>query len=84
MSGSTRIQKGIDELIDDLPHLDFDFDSAEIFGRIRAQSILNGKIVAAQDLMIAAVALRHDFTLVTHNTKDFASIPDLRVEDRLV
>jgi tRNA(fMet)-specific endonuclease VapC len=34
--------------------------------------------------MIASVALVHDLTLVTHNTKDFENIPDLRVEDWLM
>ena len=35
------------------------------------------------DLMIAAVALVHDLTLVTNNTKDFQNIPGLRLEDWL-
>jgi len=33
--------------------------------------------------MIAAVALVHDLTLVTHNTADFRPIPGLRLEDWL-
>jgi tRNA(fMet)-specific endonuclease VapC len=35
------------------------------------------------DLMIAFVALVHDLTLVTHNTADFQSIPQLRLQDWL-
>lgn len=31
----------------------------------------------AFDLVIAATALEHDLELVTHNTKDFADIPNL-------
>ena len=33
------------------------------------------------DLCIAATTLEHGCTLVTLNTKDFESIPNLRVED---
>ena len=33
------------------------------------------------DLLIAATALRHDAVLVTRNTKHFARIPNLRLED---
>lgn len=35
------------------------------------------------DLLIAATALAHDLTLVTHNTHDFAHVPGLRVVDWL-
>jgi predicted nucleic acid-binding protein len=33
------------------------------------------------DLQIAAVALRHDLTLVTHNSREFSRIAALRLED---
>ncbi len=35
------------------------------------------------DLMIAAVALVHNLTLVTNNTADFQSVPGLRLDDWL-
>jgi len=35
------------------------------------------------DLLIAAVALLHDLTLVTHNTRDFQGISGLRLENWL-
>jgi len=34
-------------------------------------------------LFIAATALVHDLTLITHNVKDFQHIPDLLIEDWL-
>jgi tRNA(fMet)-specific endonuclease VapC len=42
-----------------------------------------GIVVDAADLMIASVALVHDLTLITNNTADFRSIPDLRLDDWL-
>lgn len=33
------------------------------------------------DLLIACVALSHGATLVTRNTKDFAGIPNLKLEN---
>jgi tRNA(fMet)-specific endonuclease VapC len=33
------------------------------------------------DLQIAAIALHHGLTLVTHNTREFSRIPQLRLVD---
>jgi tRNA(fMet)-specific endonuclease VapC len=35
-------------------------------------------------MLIAATALLHGLTLVTHNTRDFANVPGLTVVDWLV
>lgn len=32
-------------------------------------------------MKIAAIALAHDTTLLTRNTRDFARVPDLKFED---
>jgi tRNA(fMet)-specific endonuclease VapC len=63
--------------------IDFDRRCAGVFGRLRIESQRNGTNPDALDLMIAAVALEHDLTLVTHNTKHFTPIPGLRIEDWL-
>ena len=44
-------------------------------------SIRKGKKVKTPDAIIAATALAHHFTLITHNTKDFKSIQGLKLID---
>jgi tRNA(fMet)-specific endonuclease VapC len=55
----------------------FDEGSSHIFTSLRRKRIRIGTI----DLRIAAIALRKDWTLLTRNTVDFESVPNLRVED---
>jgi len=38
-----------------------------------------GRPIETGDAWIAASALRHDATLLTHNAKDYADIPNLRI-----
>ena len=71
------------DLLPDLTVLDFDAKCAEAFGRVRGQLLQKGISVSRVDLMIGAVALVHNLTMVTHNTADYASIPGLRLEDWL-
>jgi tRNA(fMet)-specific endonuclease VapC len=56
----------------------FDDASAEVCGRIRADVAATGKTIGPNDLKIAAIALAHGLTLVTHNTKEFSSVAGLR------
>ena len=37
--------------------------------------------ISRGDLLIACIALAHDATLVTRNVKDFAKIPNLKIEN---
>ena len=59
----------------------FDDDAAEIYGRIRATLAVQGTQIGPNDLMIAAIALAKDLTLVTHNTREFSRVEGLRWED---
>ena len=74
----------IADLLDDVEVLPFDRACAERFGRVRGSLMRQGISVPTPDLMIAAVALVHDMTLVTHNTVDFQNVPDLRLVDWLI
>ncbi len=39
------------------------------------------RCVSPYDLQIAAIALTHDLTLVTHNVREFNRVQDLNIED---
>ncbi|MBI3269060.1 MAG: type II toxin-antitoxin system VapC family toxin [Planctomycetes bacterium] len=70
-----------EDLLPDLSVLPFDSACAKMFGRVRADLLRRGKPGNCLDLMIAAAALAHDLTLVTHNTDDYNHVPGLRLED---
>jgi tRNA(fMet)-specific endonuclease VapC len=72
-----------DDPLPDVTVLDFDSNCAKCFGNIRGESLTRGYSQSRLDLMIACVALVHDLTLVTHNTRDYLNIPGLRLDDWL-
>ncbi|MBW4552421.1 MAG: type II toxin-antitoxin system VapC family toxin [Aphanocapsa sp. GSE-SYN-MK-11-07L] len=61
--------------------LPFDDLGAATFGVIRSQLEANGTPIGAYDLQIAAIALAHNLTLVTHNTREFGRVDELQIED---
>lgn len=61
--------------------LPFDDAAADIYGGLRATLERAGIPIGAYDLQIAAIALAHDCTLVTHNTREFARVPGLLRDD---
>jgi tRNA(fMet)-specific endonuclease VapC len=61
--------------------LSFDEAAADEFGRIRAYLELAGTPIGPYDMQIAAIAVVHGLIIVTHNTKEFGRIPDLKIED---
>ena len=79
----SRIVSAIADLRQAVHVLPFDEPCAETLGRIRGAQLRQGVSYASIDLLIAATALVHDLTLITHNTKDFQRIPNLRIEDWL-
>ena len=63
--------------------LDVDEVVARKFGEIRAGLLDAGRRAPEMDLLIAATALVHGLTLVTHNTRDYARVPGLALADWL-
>ena len=73
----------IADLLEDVRVLEFDHACAEQFGKVRGTLLRRGISIPTADLMIGAVALVHDLTLVTNNTADFKSIPGLQLAEWL-
>lgn len=61
--------------------LPFGDAAALVYGRIRAELEQAGTPIGPNDLMIAAIALANGLTLITHNTREFGRVPDLKIED---
>lgn len=57
----------------------FDADASGHFARLVKQKGI--KKTGLADLLIACVALAHDATLVTRNTKDFQAVPNLKLDN---
>lgn len=68
-------------LLDTLRMFPFDWDSALKAASIRTHLEKLGKKIGPYDLQLAGQALALDLTFVTHNTKEFSRVPDLRLED---
>jgi tRNA(fMet)-specific endonuclease VapC len=73
----------IADLFQEVAVLDFDSACAGQFGKVQGGLLRRGITISVADVMIAAVALAHNLTLVTHNTADFQNIPGLRLDDWL-
>lgn len=59
--------------------LSFGAEAVRHFDRLRADKA--ARQTDRNDLLIACVALAHDATLVTRNTKDYANVPGQAVEN---
>jgi tRNA(fMet)-specific endonuclease VapC len=61
--------------------LTFDAMDAQEAGDIRARLRRAGTPIGPDDILIAAQARRRNALLVTANTREFAQVPGLRIED---
>jgi len=61
--------------------LAFDEASADPYAQTRCQLEKTGQPIGPYDLQIAAIALQHNLTVVTHNVGEFSRVTGLKVED---
>lgn len=59
----------------------FDVEDGKEAANIRASLERIGKPIGSHDILIAARARRRNAVLVTANTREFARVPGLRIED---
>ncbi len=67
----------------DLDILPFDTGAGAHYGEIRHALARRGRMIGANDLLIAAHARSAGATLVTNNEGEFRRVPELRVENWL-
>jgi tRNA(fMet)-specific endonuclease VapC len=70
-----------ERFLDGLTSHDFDDRAVEQYASLRAAVEVAGTPIGGNDYLIAAIALAHDLVVVTHNTREFARVPRLRLED---
>lgn len=69
------------EFLDLFVSLPFDDQAAAKAGEIRNYLASQGTPIGSYDLLIAAIAITNNLTLVTHNMREFKRVPDLNLED---
>lgn len=80
---SSRVAENLQRVTafcDAFQSLPFDDAAAGQYGVIRADLRREGRMIGANDLMIASIALSCGMTLVTRNAAEFRRVPALRVE----
>ncbi|MGH8363154.1 MAG: type II toxin-antitoxin system VapC family toxin [Gammaproteobacteria bacterium] len=55
--------------------LTFGVEEAACWGSLLGSAERKGEVLPVTDAMIAAIAVQHDLTIVTRNTKDFVRFP---------
>jgi tRNA(fMet)-specific endonuclease VapC len=81
---SPKRAQEVEDLLKIVTPLDATVDVARKFGETQAALLDVGQHAPELDLLIAATALVHGYTVVTHNTQDYAMIPGLTLMDWLV
>lgn len=75
---SPKVMQDVIRLVAAVKVAPFDMIAAQSFAKFRATVALDGD---TDDVMIAAIAVTNDFTLVTRRPAYFARFPHLRIED---
>ncbi|MBB1076478.1 type II toxin-antitoxin system VapC family toxin [Rhodoferax sp. 4810] len=75
------IGRFVQDVVGQLPVLPYDAQAARIHAELRAEREPEGLALPFVDGQIAAIAIAHGITLVTRNTRDFASLRSLRLVD---
>lgn len=71
----------IDALVQKLEVLPLDYPSAKAAGVLRSSLEGQGNLIGPYDLLIAGIAIANNLIVVTRNTREFARVPGLRVEN---
>lgn len=71
----------LDRFFEPFVSLPFDDACCDAYGRIRSDLARKGTLIGPNDLLIAAMAVANDVTLVTANSKEFGRVAGLSIEN---
>ena len=71
----------LEQLFAPLKSFEFNDEAAKHYADIRENLTKQGKLIGANDLLIAAIARANALTLVTHNTAEFERVEGLQLAD---
>jgi len=80
-SNPSREHSKLDLFLNPFNSLPFDDQCARRCAELRADLEANGEVIGPHDLQIAAIALQHRLTLVTHNSREFSRVAGLTIDD---
>lgn len=83
---SAKVEQNLQNLfqfVQVVPVVAYDEACAEAYSHIRIALRQQGKPTGEVDALIAAVAMTHEATLITHNIRHFQNIPNLKLQDWL-
>jgi len=83
-SGSARNREALDMFLAPLTILPFDAAAVWVYGDLCADLERRGTPIGSLDTMIAAHALSQQALLVTNNTREFAKVPGLQLDNWVV
>ena len=78
---SPKLMRIVSAFIDNFIIYDYSKISAQSYGNIRTDLEKKGKIIGANDLLIASHSLSLGAVLVTNNTREFKRVEKLVLED---
>ncbi len=73
--------KKVEKLLKPYEIFPFSDEITHTYADIRAKLEKVGEPIGPNDILIASIVLYHKGTLITHNTKEFKRIKNLKVED---
>jgi tRNA(fMet)-specific endonuclease VapC len=77
----TEDKTALDAFLRYVEVMDFPDEAAAHYAEIRARLKSGGTMIGANDLFIAAHARSLGLTLVTNNTREFARVPKLKIDN---
>jgi tRNA(fMet)-specific endonuclease VapC len=69
----------LDDLKATVPVYPITAETAELVGKINAETSARGAVIPFDDLLIGATALERNYAVATHNERHFKKIPNLTV-----